>query len=162
MACGYNGDAVSKNGVHVGIEDTGGWAIGTAATAESTVRAAYHRQFESGHVAQTVYREHSHMENLPKPKATLIIKVMEHGTITGTDDPVCLEFEDCVNAVGGLVGWLAETLAEVHDAPEEEIGSAILIDALHRWTFDEQMDEGMGLEGDGLGDFPEEPPAAFN
>ena len=102
------------------------------------------------------------MENSAQPKATLIIKVMEHGTITGTDDAVCLEFEDCVNAVGGLVGWLAETLAEVNDAPEDEIGAAILIDALHHWTFDEQMDEGMGLKDEGLGDFPEEPPPALN
>ena len=99
------------------------------------------------------------MENLSQPKATLIVKVMEHGTITGTDDPVCLEFEDCVNAVGGLVGWLAETLAEVNDAPKEEIGSAILIDVLHHWTFDEQIDEEFEDEFE---DLPEEPPTTLN
>ena len=101
------------------------------------------------------------MQNVPQPKTRLIINIMEHGTVVGTDDPVDLEFEDCVNAVGGLVNWLASVLAEVNDAPTEEIGSAILVDALHHWTFDEQIDESGEFddEGEDLPDegFPEEP-----
>lgn len=81
------------------------------------------------------------MEYVPQPKARLIVNVMEHGTVVGTDDPVTLEFEDCGNAVGGLVSWLAGALAEVNDADPKEIGTAILVDALHHWTFDEDVDE---------------------
>ncbi|UCD52446.1 MAG: hypothetical protein JSW27_07380 [Phycisphaerales bacterium] len=81
------------------------------------------------------------MEYVPQPKARLIVNVMEHGTVVGTDDPVSLEFEDCGNAVGGLVSWLAGALAEVNDADPKEIGTAILVDALHHWTFDEDIDE---------------------
>jgi hypothetical protein len=80
------------------------------------------------------------MALLPNAKARLIVNVMDHGTIVGTDDPVALEFEDCVNAVTGLVGWLASTLGEVNDATDEEIGTAILVDALHQWTFDKHAD----------------------
>jgi hypothetical protein len=80
------------------------------------------------------------MERISQPKARLIVNVMDHGTVVGTDDPVALEFEDCVNAVTGLVGWLASTLAEVNDATDEEIGTAILVDALHQWTFDKRTD----------------------
>jgi hypothetical protein len=80
------------------------------------------------------------MERIPQPKARLIVNVMDHGTVVGTDDPVALEFEDCVNAVTGLVGWLASTLGEVNDATDEEIGTAILVDALHQWTFDKRTD----------------------
>jgi hypothetical protein len=81
------------------------------------------------------------MERVPQPKATLVVKVMEHGTITGTDGPVRLEFEDCVGAVDGLVTWLADTLAEVNEAAASEIGTAILVDALHHWIFDEGLDD---------------------
>jgi len=81
------------------------------------------------------------MEYVPQPKARLIVNVMEHGTVVGTDDPVTLEFEDCVNAVGGLVGWLGEILSDVNDADSKEIGTAILVEALHRWTFDEEIDD---------------------
>jgi hypothetical protein len=81
------------------------------------------------------------MENLSQPKATLTVKVMENGTIVGTNDPVCLEFEDCVNAVDGLVHWMASVLAEVNDADMEKIGSDLLIAALNQWTFDEHIDE---------------------
>jgi len=81
------------------------------------------------------------MERIPQPKATLVVKVMEHGTITGTDGPVRLEYEDCVGAVDGLVSWLADTLAEVNEADAAEIGTAILVEALHRWTFDERVDD---------------------
>ena len=80
------------------------------------------------------------MERVPQPKARLIVNVMDHGTVVGTDDPVALEFEDCVNAVTGLVGWLASTLGEVNDATDEEIGTAILVDALHQWTFNNRTD----------------------
>lgn len=78
------------------------------------------------------------MECVPQPKAKLIVNIMEHGTVVGTEDPVILEFEDCGNAVGGLVSWLAEALAEVNDADPKEIGTAILVDALHNWTFDDE------------------------
>jgi hypothetical protein len=82
------------------------------------------------------------MEYVPQPKARLIVNVMDEGTVVGTDDPITLEFEDCVNAVGGLTDWLARVLSEVNDADAEEIGTAILVDALHNWTFDERVDEG--------------------
>ena len=49
------------------------------------------------------------MERIPQPKARLIINVMDHGTIVGTDDPMNLEFEDCVNAVDGLIDWLVDS-----------------------------------------------------
>ena len=42
----------------------------------------------------------------------------------------------------GLVGWLASTLGEVNDADDEEIGTAILVDALHQWTFNKPTDLG--------------------
>ena len=82
------------------------------------------------------------MARLPNAKARLIVNVMEQGAVVGTDDPVELEFEDCVNAVTGLVGWLASTLGEVNDATDEEIGTAILVDALHQWTFNKHTDLG--------------------
>lgn len=91
------------------------------------------------------------MEYVPKPKARLIVNVMEHGTVVGTEEPVTLEFEDCANAVGGLTAWLAGALGEVNDADPKEIGTAILVDALHHWTFDEEIDE------DEEDDFEEEP-----
>ena len=81
------------------------------------------------------------MDYVSQPKARLIVNVMDEGTVVGTDDPVTLEFEDCVNAVGGLTDWLARVLSEVNDADAEEIGTAILVDALHNWTFDERVDE---------------------
>ena len=91
------------------------------------------------------------MEYASKPKAKLIVNVMEHGTVVGTDDTVSLEFDDCSNAIGGLVNWMADALAEVNDADAKEIGSAMLIDALHHWTFGEDIDECDELE-----DEPEE------
>jgi hypothetical protein len=97
------------------------------------------------------------MENLSQPKATLTVKVMEHGTIVGTDDPICLEFEDCVNAVDGLVHWMATILAEVNDADAEKIGSDILIAALNQWTFDEHIDD-----EDDLDDLPGLDPGTVN
>jgi hypothetical protein len=82
------------------------------------------------------------MARLPNAKARLIVNVMDHGTIVGTDDPVELEFEDCVNAVTGLVDWLASTLGEVNDATDQEIGTAMLVDALHQLTFRNDTDLG--------------------
>lgn len=70
----------------------------------------------------------------------MIVDVREHGTVVGTDDPVNLEFEDCVNAITGLTDWLARALAEVNPDAVETIGSAMLIEALHQWTFNEQVD----------------------
>ena len=96
------------------------------------------------------------MEHIPQPKARLIVDVMEHGTVVGTDEPASLEFEDCVNAVTGLVAWLADTFAEVNEAPAEEIGTAILVDALHHWIFDEEIDESDRYEE------PEGPPSELN
>ncbi len=61
--------------------------------------------------------------------------------MVGTDDPVNIEFEDCVNAITGLTDWLARALAEVNEEGHETIGSAMLIEALHQWTFNEQVDE---------------------
>ena len=98
------------------------------------------------------------MEYVPQPKARLVVNVMEHGTVVGTDDPVTLEFEDCVNAVGGLVGWLGEILSEVNDAEPKEIGTAILVEALHHLTFDEEIDDEDEFEdepGDEPGDEPD-------
>jgi hypothetical protein len=81
------------------------------------------------------------MENMPRRGARLIVDVREHGTVVGTDDPVNLEFEDCVNAIAGLTDWLARALADVNEDSLETIGSAMLIEALHQWTFNERIDE---------------------
>lgn len=88
------------------------------------------------------------MEETPQPKATLVVKIMDHGTITGTEDEVDLEFEDSVSAVDGLVGWLADGLSGGDDTERREAGAAILIEALHRWTFWEYVDEDMEEEDD--------------
>jgi len=80
------------------------------------------------------------MERMPRRGARLVVDVREHGTVVGTDDPVNLEFEDCVNAITGLTDWLARALAEVNEDASQTIGSAMLIEALHQWTFNEQID----------------------
>ncbi|MEN6332956.1 MAG: hypothetical protein ABFE01_01780 [Phycisphaerales bacterium] len=80
------------------------------------------------------------MEHMPRRGARLVVDVREHGTVVGTDDPVNLEFEDCVNAITGLTDWLARALAEVNEDASQTIGSAMLIEALHQWTFNEQVD----------------------
>jgi len=100
------------------------------------------------------------MEDLSQPKVTLTVKIMENGTIVGTDDPICMEFEDCINAVDGLVHWMASILAEVNDADRERIGSDILIAALNQWTFDESFDEDDDL--DDLDDLPGPDPGIVN
>ena len=96
------------------------------------------------------------MEHTPRRGARLIVDVREHGTVVGTDDPVNLEFEDCVNAITGLADWLARTLAEVNEDGPETIGSAMLIEALHQWTFNEQIDA--SEEDDDLEEEDEEEP----
>ena len=92
------------------------------------------------------------MERMPRRGARLVVDVREHGTVVGTDDPVNLEFEDCVNAITGLADWLARALAEVNEEASQTIGSAMLIEALHQWTFNEQVDasgEADALEDEG-------------
>lgn len=94
------------------------------------------------------------MEHMPRRGARLVVDVREHGTVVGTDDPVNLEFEDCVNAISGLADWLARALAEVNEDAVETIGSAMLIEALHQWTFNERVDA--SGETDDLGDEEDE------
>ncbi len=91
------------------------------------------------------------MEHMHRRGARLVVDVREHGTVVGTDDPVNLEFEDCVNAVSGLVDWLARALAEANEEGHETIGSAILIETLHQWTFNQEVDASEECE-----DLPEE------
>jgi len=99
------------------------------------------------------------MERMPRRGARLVVDVREHGTVVGTDDPVNLEFEDCVNAITGLTDWLARALAEVNEEGHETIGSAMLIEALHQWTFNEHIDESGAV--DDLEDENEEPDDGF-
>jgi hypothetical protein len=96
------------------------------------------------------------MEHRHHRGARLVVDVKEHGTVVGTDDPVNLEFEDCVNAVSGLVDWLARALAEVNEEGHETIGSAILIETLHQWAFNEHMDAASEADELPEGDDPDE------
>jgi hypothetical protein len=80
------------------------------------------------------------MDDYSKPKATLVIKVLEHETLTGADGEQHLDFDDSVNAVNGLIGWLARSLAETSETELQKVGSEILIAALYSWTFDRNMD----------------------
>jgi hypothetical protein len=80
------------------------------------------------------------MDFASKPKATLIVKVMDHGTIVGAEGDGDLEFEDCLNAIEGLVDWMARAMEEVNESDHEKIGSDMLIAALHRWTFQDHED----------------------
>jgi len=82
------------------------------------------------------------MERIPQLKARLVVSVMDHETVVGTDGPLSLEFQDCVEAVAGLVSWLASALEEVNNDTEKEIGTAILAEVLHQWTFDQHVDAG--------------------
>lgn len=106
------------------------------------------------------------MDDPSQPRATLTVKVMENGTLVGTDDPVCLDFEDCIDAVDGLVHWMASILAEVNDVDKEKIGSDILIAALNQWTFDEHFGEEDDFdddeEGDETDDLSGPPPGIVN
>ncbi len=90
------------------------------------------------------------MEDFSTPKATLVIKVMEHGTITGADGAGHLEFDDCVNAVNGLIDWMARSLADINETDRERIGTEILVAALNSWTFDQQMDASAEEEDEDL------------
>lgn len=76
------------------------------------------------------------MDDYSKPKTTLVIKVMEHETLTGADGEQRLDFDDSVNAVNGLIGWLARSLAGEDDLEMQKIGSDILVAALYSWTYD--------------------------
>ncbi|HSW02801.1 MAG TPA: hypothetical protein VLI39_21735 [Sedimentisphaerales bacterium] len=101
------------------------------------------------------------MERMPRRGARLVVDVREHGTVVGTDDPVNLEFEDCVSAITGLTDWLARALAEVNEEASQTIGSAMLTEALHQWTFNEQVDaSGETDEPEDLSD-EEEPDDGF-
>jgi len=89
---------------------------------------------------------------MSEPKIRIQVNVYEHGTVVGSDDEggVMLEFDDFVRAVQGLVGWAASLLTETNDDSEKEIGSAMLIAALHEWTFAEHEGEDMTSDEDGL------------
>jgi hypothetical protein len=81
------------------------------------------------------------MDFASKPKATLIVKVMEHGTIVGAEGEGDLEFDDCLNAIEGLVDWMARAMEEANEDGRDKVASDMLIAALHRWTFEESEDE---------------------
>ncbi len=87
------------------------------------------------------------MDFASTPKATLIVKVMEHGTLVGAEGDGDLEFEDCVNAIEGLVDWMARAMEEVNESGRDKIGSDMLIAALHRWTFEEHEDASEESDG---------------
>ncbi len=80
------------------------------------------------------------MDFASKPKATLIVKIMEHGTLVGAEGDGDLEFEDCINAIEGLVDWMARAMEESNESDHDKIGSDMLVAALHRWTFEEHED----------------------
>jgi hypothetical protein len=80
------------------------------------------------------------MDDYSKPKATLVIKVCEHETLTGADGEQHLDFDDSVNAVNGLIGWLARSLAEVTEGDRKRIGEEILVAALYGWAFNQSKD----------------------
>jgi hypothetical protein len=96
---------------------------------------------------------------MSEPKIRIQVNVYDNGTVVGSNDEgnegVLLEFEDFVRAIQGLVGWAAGLLTETNYESEKEIGSAMLISALHEWTFTpEERDEGRNEAGDedSLGD----------
>ena len=82
---------------------------------------------------------------MSEPKIRIQVNVYEDGTIVGsndkTDGSVLLEFDDFVRAIQGLTSWAAELLTETNDESAKEIGSAMLISALHEWTFAEEHRE---------------------
>ncbi len=87
------------------------------------------------------------MDFASKPKATLIVKIMEHGTLVGAEGDGDLEFEDCINAIEGLVDWMARAMEEANESDHSKIGSDMLVAALHRWTFEEHEDAEEEPEG---------------
>jgi hypothetical protein len=100
---------------------------------------------------------------MSEPKIRIQVNVYEHGTVVGSDDEngVMLEFDDFVRAIQGLVGWSASLLTETNDETEKGIGSAMLVAALHEWTFSEHEGEDMASdeeESEGEEDFPPLPP----
>jgi hypothetical protein len=82
---------------------------------------------------------------MSEPKIRIQVNVYEDGTVVGSNDEsdgsVLLEFDDFVRAIQGLVSWAAELLTETNDDSAKEIGSAMLISALHEWTFAEEHRE---------------------
>jgi len=81
------------------------------------------------------------MDDYSKPKATLVIKVLEHETLTGADGEQHLDFDDSVNAINGLIGWLAQSLAETEESDKQTMGTELLVAALYGWTFNEHSGE---------------------
>jgi len=96
------------------------------------------------------------MDDYSKPKTTLVIKVLEHETLTGADGEQHLDFDDSVNAVNGLIGWLAQSLAETEESDKQTMGTEILVAALYAWTFNQPSGESDEtdelLDEDDLGD----------
>lgn len=82
---------------------------------------------------------------MSEPKIRIQVNVYEDGTIVGSNDEsdgsVLLEFDDFVRAIQGLTSWAADLLTETNDESTKEIGSAMLISALHEWTFAEEHRE---------------------
>ena len=92
------------------------------------------------------------MDDYSNPKATLVIKVCEHETLTGADGEQHLDFDDSVNAVNGLIGWLSQSLAEVTEGDKKKIGEEILIAALYGWEFNQPKNAHDEDDEDELGD----------
>lgn len=90
---------------------------------------------------------------MAEPKIRIQVNVYDNGTVVGSNDEgdegVLLEFDDFVRAIQGLVGWAAGLLTETNYESEKEIGSAMLISALHEWTFAPQERDEDGHEEDG-------------
>jgi hypothetical protein len=101
---------------------------------------------------------------MSEPKIRIQVNVYEHGTVVGSDDEdgVMLEFDDFVRAVQGLVGWAAGLLTETNDESEKEIGSAMLVAALHEWTFSEHEEEDTASDDEDLEEDDESPPLPPN
>jgi len=95
---------------------------------------------------------------MSEPKIRIQVNVYDNGTVVGSNDEgtggVLLEFDDFVRAIQGLVGWAAGLLTETNAETEKEIGSAMLIAALHEWTFaqDEQGNKDDDADGNEAGD----------
>jgi hypothetical protein len=90
---------------------------------------------------------------MSEPKIRIQVNVYDNGMVVGSNDEdgsgVLLEFDDFVRAVQGLVGWAAGMLTETNDESEKEIGSAMLVAALHEWTFAQEGHDGEEESDDG-------------
>jgi len=90
---------------------------------------------------------------MSEPKIRIQVNVYEDGTVVGSNNEdegnVLLEFDDFVRAIQGLTSWAAELLTETNEESAKEIGSAMLIAALHEWTFaEEHREDEDGTSGD--------------